>query len=375
MNYSTLQEAYNIDSFGKSNKSTIRKQISNDLNTKKRGENESMNKQGPSHMDSNKRVLDNDNIIDYNQYMKNMGGTCAPIQAPSYTTPISSECKKEFKKVMDVYTEEKFNTGNNYDVTDIHKDDVMPYYDEELEQYFDINNLVDEVNYNSNMKKNQYMPNTNKNSYANNNTGEYSNNNELSSIGNNLLSSKEYNLSVAERNKANEALFYLKNLEKKINNDEKNAILNQLNESNDMGKNGYGNFYKQEQSKPPIILNQVKEENKFKQVEEEKEVKQVKEENEVKHVKENNDSRYNYMNTFINFFVFLLFGIVIILLCDYIVEISIQIGMKRTVNILEPYIRNQIPLQNNLYNQLTSTQSYQSPSISNYDMTLLPRTN
>jgi hypothetical protein len=25
--------------------------------------------------------------------------------------------------------------------------------------------------------------------------------------------------------------------------------------------------------------------------------------------------------------------------------------MKRTVNILEPYIRNQIPLQNNLYNQ------------------------
>jgi len=63
--------------------------------------------------------VNNDKIIDCNQYMKNMGGSCAPLQAPSYTIPISGECKKEFKKVMDVYTGENFNTGNNYDVTDI----------------------------------------------------------------------------------------------------------------------------------------------------------------------------------------------------------------------------------------------------------------
>jgi len=362
MNYSTLQEAYNIDSFGKSNKNIIKKQHSNDLNIKKRGDIETINNQGPAHMDSNKNILDNDNIIDYNKYMKKIGGTCAPIQAPSYTIPVSGECKKEFKKVMDVYTGENFNTGNNYDVSDIHKDDVMPYYDEELEQYFDINNLVDEVKYNSNMKKNLYMSNTNNNSYTNNNTGEYSNNNELSSFGNNLLSTKQYNLSDAEKNKANEALLYLRNLELKINNDEKNAILNQLKESNDMGKNGYNNSYKQEEPKPSIVVNDVIPVH-------------VKEENVVKDVKETTDHKYNYINTFITFIVFLLFGILIIFLCDYIVETSIQIGMKRTVNILEPYIRNQMPLQNNLYNQLSSTQSYQAPSISNYDMTLLPRTN
>jgi len=360
MNYSTLQEAYNIDSFGKSNKNIIKKQHSTDLNTKKRGDIENVNNQGPVHMDSSKNILDNDNIIDYNKYMKKNGGTCSPIQAPSYTIPASGECKKEFKKVMDVYTNENFNTGNNYDVTDIHKDDVMPYYDEELEQYFDINNLVDEVKYNSNMKNNLYMPNTNKNSYTNNNTGDYSNNNELSSFGNNLLSTKQYNLSDAEKNKANEALLYLRNLEIKINNDEKNAILNQLNESNDIGKNGHNNFHKHEETKPSIVVNDVI---------------HVKEETVVKDVKETTDHKYNYINTFITFIVFLLFGILIIFLCDYIVETSIQIGMKRTVNILEPYIRNQMPPQNNLYNQLPSTQSYQAPSISNYDMTLLPRTN
>jgi hypothetical protein len=365
MNYSTLQEAYNIDSFGKSNKNTVKKQHSNDLNIRKRGENETINNQGPSHMDSNKKVLDNDKIIDYNQYMKNMGGSCAPLQAPSYTVPISGECKKELKKVMDVYTQENFNTVNNYDVTDIHKDNVMPYYDEELEQYFDINNLVDEVKYNSNMKKNQYMPNTNKNSYTNNNTGEYSNNNELSSFGNNLLSTKEYNLSDAEKIKANEALLYLKNLEAKINNDEKNAILNQINESNDMGKNGHNNFYKHVETITPIVSNEIKD------IKENKVDKDV---NHVNDIKDNNDSKYNYMNTIITFLAFLLFGILIIFLCDYIVETSIQIGMKRTVNILEPYIRNQMPSQNNLYNQMPSVQSYQAPSISNYDMTLFPRT-
>jgi len=369
MNYSTLQEAYNIDSFGKSNKNTAKKQHSNDLNIRKRGENEITNNQGPSHMDSNKKVLDNDKIIDYNQYMKTMGGSCAPLQAPSYTVPVSGECKKELKKVMDVYTQENFNTINNNDVTDIHKDNVMPYYDEDFEQYFDINNLVDEVKYKSNMKKSQYMPNTNKNSYTNNNTSEYSNINELSSFGNNLLSTKEYNLSDAEKIKANEALLYLKNLEAKINNDEKNAILNQLNESNDIGRNGHNNFYKHVETINPIAANDVKEVIVYKDVKNENDVKYVKD------VNDNNDSKYNYMNTFITFFAFLLFGILIIFLCDYIVETSIQIGMKRTVNILEPYIRNQMPLQNNLYNQMPSTQSYQAPSISNYDMTLLPRSN
>lgn len=342
MNYSTLQEAYNIDSFGKSNKQIKRTQIQNDSTHSKRSDVETIQRRGPNHTESGVKTSQQEKIPDYNQYMKNMGGTCAPIQAPTYTIPVSGECRKELDKVMKVYTEENFNAGNNVDVTNRSNDNVMPYYDEDLEQYFNINNLVDEVKYNSKSIANAYMPNSNKNPYTNDNTGEYSNNINLSSNGNNLLNTSEYNLSPEEKKKASDALLYLKELEAKINKDENNAILDQIKASNNTGPGGFSN------KKEVKETNDIKE---VKDIKEDKDVKEVKKDEDVKVVKEDKETKSNYMNMFINFFIFLLFGIVIIILCDYIVEIAIQIGMKRTVNILEPYIRNQIPLQNNLYNQ------------------------
>jgi hypothetical protein len=48
----------------------------------------------------------------------------------------------------------------------------------------------------------------------------------------------------------------------------------------------------------------------------------------------------NYIyNAIFNISILLVIGIAVILLCDQIVELSINIGMKRTINILEPFIR------------------------------------
>jgi hypothetical protein len=84
------------------------------------------------------------------------------------------------------------------------RDNVMPFYDEDLEQYFNINNLNDEVKYNSN----SYMPNSNKQSYTNNDTGEYTNNNTMLKNGNNLLNNPGYNLTSEEKKSAEEAIAY-----------------------------------------------------------------------------------------------------------------------------------------------------------------------
>ena len=41
----------------------------------------------------------------------------------------------------------------------------------------------------------------------------------------------------------------------------------------------------------------------------------------------------------INIFIFVFIGVLIILLCDYMAELAIQIGSTKTANTLEPYIK------------------------------------
>merc|ERR1711966_475754 len=102
---------------------------------------------------------------------------------------------------MKVYTEENFNSQKDIDMSNMaSKNDIMPYYDEDLEQYFDINNLNDEVKYNPNNKLSNYMPNSNISSYTNNNTNEYTS--TIFNNGNNLLNTSDFNLSLDERKKA-----------------------------------------------------------------------------------------------------------------------------------------------------------------------------
>ena len=346
MQYSTIQEAYNIDCL-KPPKKSSKSSSQNSNNANNINPNNTNNSSQPYNIENNS-VASNKESINYNN---SSGGSCSPIQAPTYNIPISGDCKKERDAAMKTYIEENFKTesvkvgGNVSTDTNVsanvvtnRQDNIMPFYDEDMEQYFDINNLIDEVKYNSGdgTKIYNYMPNHNKNSYTNNNTGEYSSNNN-SKQGVNLLNTVEYNLSAEERKKAQEALEYLKIIEDKINKTEStssNATLEAIRRSNNTGPGGFGE------------TTSVKDSERMRDREREHTIKQNSE-NESKlleSIKENKKTE-NIFNMIINIFIFIFIGAFIILICDYITELAIQIGRTRTSNILDPYIKYNIYMQ------------------------------
>jgi hypothetical protein len=349
MNYSTLQEAYNIDTFEK-------KKPSQKLN-KNNGSMIVSTNTSPSFVESSKLALNSNKLSDF---PINSGNSCAPLQAPSYNIPVSNECKKEHDSAMNVYTNinnnndmmnmmnpvpNNANNPNNANKTAIQSsmtptastmtslnysaspynnmkgssDNVMPYYDEDLEQYFNINNLNDEVKYNSYA----YMPNTNNQSYTNNDTSQYTNNSNIPKNGNNLLNNSSYNLTPEEKKNAEAAIQFLKSIEEKIN-------------KGDINSDGYNRTSIADPVIPPENTGPggFKVEGPNKNIE-------TPTEPDVPIKREKSGNNYIY-NAIFNISILLIIGIAIILLCDQIVELSIQIGMKRVVNILEPFIKTPV---------------------------------
>jgi hypothetical protein len=212
----------------------------------------------------------------------------------------------------------KGNSGGNSG------DNVMPYYDEDLEQYFNISNLNDEVKYNSHSSNssnsntstsNPYMPNSNKQSYTNNDTAEYTNNNAMVKHGNNLLNNTSYNLTPEEKKSAEEAIAYLKSIEEKIN---KNAIVDPVVSNVNTGPGGFKTPTPPTPPPPVPVAPATPPQEKS----------------------DKSEKSDNYIyNAIFNISILLIIGIAIILLCDQMVELAIQIGMKRAVYILEPYIK------------------------------------
>jgi len=380
MQYSTIQEAYNIDSLKPTKKST-------------KTASQSSNNSQPYNIENNS-VASNKEPVNYNS----KGSSCSPIQAPTYNIPISGDCKKERDAAMKTYIEENFNaesansgnsgnggnggnggtspsagignggenrSTNSGNILTNRQDNIMPFYDEDMEQYFDINNLTDEVSYKSNdgTKVYNYMPNHNRNSYTNNNTGEYSNSNNVSKNGVNLLNTAEYNLSAEERKKAQEALEYLKSIEYKINNDENraaNETLDKVRRSNDTGPGGFGkatfeNNKNIENEKKATAAIQTNNENENKLLES---------------IKENKKTE-NIFNMIINIFIFVFIGAFIILICDYITELAIQIGSTKTSNVLEPYIKYNIYMQHHFQH----LQNMQNMPMQNMPMQNMPMQN
>jgi hypothetical protein len=279
--------------------------------------------------------------------------SCSPLQAPTYNIPISNDCKKDHAEAMSVYLEANDKQSSSPSPTEHSSamasmfnlknsgsgsggsggsggsngsgDNVMPYYDEDLEQYFNISNLNDEVKYNSNSNTNinTYMPNSNKQSYTNNDTTEYTNNNTMIKHGNNLLNNTSYNLTPEEKKSAEEAIAYLKSIEEKIN---KNATADPVVSNANTGPGGFKTPSPQQptpqqpqqqpQTTPVATLTPTQEKS------------------------EKSGFLDNYIyNAIFNIAILLIIGIAIILLCDQMVELAIQIGMKRAVYILEPYIK------------------------------------
>jgi len=353
MNYSTLQEAYNIDTFEKKSK-VVQKQNKNN------GSMIVSSNTSPSFVETSKLALNSNKV---SEYQNNKGSSCSPLQAPNYNIPISNSCKKEHDDAMNVYTNLNSNTNNNTNNTNnnnnnnnntnnnnnntnnnnnnnnskpsvspsstntsslncstnifndmkVSNDNVMPYYEEDLEQYFNINNLNDEVKY----KSNTYMPNSNKQSYANNDTSEYSNTINIPNHGANLLNNSGYNLTPEEKKNAENAIMFLKSIEDKINSGyDRKSVLDPVIQQENTGPGGFKTPVETEKPEPIVKPETI-----------EKPDKPI--------------NNYIY-NAIFNISILLITGIVIILLCDHIVELSIHIGMKRAVYILEPLIKAQI---------------------------------
>ena len=350
MNYSTLQEAYNIDTFEKKPKSVQKPNKNN-------GSMLVSTNTSPSFVETSKLSLNSNKLSDY---PNNQGSSCSPLQAPNYNIPVSNECKKEHDDAMNIYTNVNNNslmmntfqnnannankppsqqptqpptsnpsstmTSLNYSASSYNNikgssDNVMPYYDEDLEQYFNINNLNDEVKYNSHA----YMPTTNKQSYANNDTSQYANNNNIPNNGNNLLNNSSYNLTPEEKKSAEDAILFLKSIEEKIN-------------KNNVNSSGYNKTSVLD----PVILPVNTGPGGFKTENmNETQDNLAKQDTSTSIKKDTIGNNYIY-NAIFNISILLIIGIAIILLCDQIVELSIQIGMKRVVNILEPFIKTQL---------------------------------
>ena len=340
MNYSTLQEAYNIDTFEKKTRPS-HKQNKNGGATQVNANTPSSMNTSPSYVESSKLAASSNKIE----------GSCSPLQAPAYNIPISNDCKKEHSDAMNVYIDGGANNGNSGNsgnsgnngnsgntnptaqMTSMfnlknsggdNRDNVMPFYDEDLEQYFNINNLNDEVKYNSN----SYMPNSNKQSYTNNDTGEYTNNNTMLKNGNNLLNNPGYNLTPEEKKNAEDAIAYLKSIEEKIT---RNSISDPVMPPANTGPGGFKSPIATATTSTALVpLSSVPS------------TPTTSTQLVVIPAKTEKEKSDNYIyNAIFNISILLIVGIAIILLCDLMVELSIQIGMKRTVYILEPFINTQ----------------------------------
>ena len=57
----------------------------------------------------------------------------------------------------------------------------------------------------------------------------------------------------------------------------------------------------------------------------------------------NKQKREIFYRNLINIGLFIFIGVLIIFLCDQITEIAVNIGMKRTIAILEPYLQKELP--------------------------------
>lgn len=273
--------------------------------------NSASNNGNPAYIETSRIAMNSSEVSGYQSHQMNtQGNSCAPLQAPNYQYPISGECKKEFEKAVKIYTSD--STANNMSYDDYNKNskfkDIQPYYDEDLEQYFNINNLNDQVKYKSNTSTNPiFMPNENKTGYTNDNTGEYRN--MSTNENDNLLKTEAYNLSEEDKKNALQALSILKTIEDKINKNAKTASPENTPKPKE---------------EPPIVKAEGKKTSSF-------------------------------YTVLINIGLFIFIGVVIILLCDQMVELAIQLGMKKAVNVLEPFMKMQ-EMQQQIQTQMQEMQ-------------------
>jgi hypothetical protein len=313
MNYATLSEAFNVESFDKKKKKKEKSEDNNDMNIE--------------------------------EYKKEFSH-CEPIQPPHFKLPVSDKAMEKYNDAYQIFLKDrKINENKNYNKHDIINatnnnnnsklsinlyenydkikndkiDSIEPYYDEDLDNYLnlsDFNNnnvqmqkICDDdykrtlMNYNYNLKTQDTLT-RNKDDYV------LVSKQDLMEFNNNLnKKNNEYKIALDKQLSQNN-----NNTEQQFNNN----ILrtNNIQPTNNIPR--YNNVY--EETLNPyddmIINNPTKIIENF----------------------ENVNKTNNFYKTLINIAIFILIGIFIIYLLDLLTELALNRGMKRTLDTLLPLL-------------------------------------
>ena len=319
MNYATLSEAYNVESFDK--------------------------KKEKGNMQHNKDI--NINIEEYNKDFSH----CEPIQPPHFKLPVSNKAMEKYNDAYQIFIKDRkvsenktYNQNNQNNIINTKKnndsnakssinlyenydkirndkvDSIEPYYDEDLDNYlnlsdFNNNNLhIQKVcdddykktlmNYDYNLKT-QDVFNHNKDDYV------LVSKKDLMEF-NNTLNKKNENSEISDNN-VNIFAENINNIPPKIDikTNSNNDVFNYTN--NDV-------FNYTNNPLDEIIINNPINNNKI-------------------YEKYENVNKGNiFYKSLINIAIFILIGIFIIYLLDLLIELSLNKGMKKTLDTLLPLL-------------------------------------
>lgn len=331
--YATLQEAYNVDSFGpkkrlNKNKQLLQEPPQQQLQKQEQSFESNLNenfmndytpqddcyykKYGlnmescPKNNTNNFKKEFCDKFTDYNNDNK-----CSSIQAPVYSVPISDDAKKKYDNAMNISLNSTSANNISYDEFNKQSDikSVQPYYNDDLEKYLNINNFQNAVNYPSASQI--------QSSSSSSPTSLTSSTSSTSSSSPSLPTSSTSSSSPSSPSSSSSST-----LPVPLSPSSTPAIsIDNIIQSNNNTNNNTSQYTNINNTD---LIIQPKSD-----------------------IKNKKDIFYKNL---INIGLFIFIGIVIIMLCDQITEIAINIGMKRTMNILEPYLQKMQEL-----NQLKDT--------------------
>tara|TARA_B000000475_G_scaffold15225_2_gene12962 strand:+ start:31913 stop:32881 length:969 start_codon:yes stop_codon:yes gene_type:complete len=314
MNYATLAEAFNVETFDKKKKKKEKSEDNNDINIE--------------------------------EYKKDFSH-CEPIQPPHFKLPVSGKAMEKYNDAYQVFLKDrKINENKNYNKNDIINtvnnnsnskssinlyenydkikndkiDSIQPYYDEDLDNYL---NLSDFNNNNVQMQKicDDDYKKTLMNYDYNLRTQDTFNHNKDDYV---LVSKKdlmEFNNSLNIKNNDYKNAINKQEISNNPNNpnNPNNNSVNYNNTDNIPNRNNVINKIYEETIRPydDMIIN-----NPTRIIEN----------------YENINKTNNLYKTLINIAIFILIGIFIIYLLDLLTELALNRGMKKTLDTLLPLL-------------------------------------
>lgn len=318
MNYATLAEAFNVETFDKKKKKKDKSEDNNDIN-----------------------------IEEYKKEFTH----CEPIQPPHFKLPVSGKAMEKYNDAYQIFLKDrKINENKNYNKTDIINtvnnnsnskssinlyenydkikndkiDSVEPYYDEDLDNYL---NLSDFNNNNVQMQKicDDDYKKTLMNFDYNLKTQDTLNHNKDDYV---LVSKKD--------------LMEFNNSLNIKNNNYKNAIIDKQQISNNQNNNSFNYNNTENIPNSPNIQNIPNINNVINKRYEEtlRPYDDMIINNPTRIIEnyENINKTNNFYKILINIAIFILIGIFIIYLLDLLIELALNRGMKKTLDTLLPLL-------------------------------------